>query len=70
MKKNLNPFDKIDPLLIKEKEKEDQFIKKFMKFIENKNKQELLQIQKFINLKTINQTPRIMKIVLLEVTTG
>ena len=49
MKKNLNPFDKIDPLLIKEKE--DQFIKKFLKFIENKNKQELLQIQKFINQK-------------------
>ena len=54
MKKNLNPFDKIDPLLIKEKEKEDQFIKKFQKFIENKNKQELLQIQKFINQK-LNQ---------------
>ena len=51
MKKNLNPFDKIDPLLIKEKEKEDQFIKKFMKFIENKNKQELLEIQKFIHQK-------------------
>ena len=51
MKKNLNPFDKIDPLLIKEKEKEDQFIKKFQKFIENKNKQELLQIQIFINQK-------------------
>ena len=49
MKKNLNPFDKINPLLIKEKE--DQFVKKFMKLIEKKNKQELLQIQKFINLK-------------------
>ena len=49
MKKNLNPFDKIDPLLIKEKE--DQFIKKFLKFIENKNKQELLEIQKFISKK-------------------
>ena len=47
---NLESHDfKIDPLLIKEKE--DQFIKKFLKFIENKNKQELLQIQKFINLK-------------------
>ena len=54
MKKNSNPFDKIDPLLIKEKEKEDQFIKKFMKFIENKNKQELLQIQKFLHQK-LNQ---------------
>ena len=54
MKKILNPFDKIDPLLIKEKEKENQFIKKFQKFIENKNKQELLQIQKFINQK-LNQ---------------
>ena len=56
MKKNLNPFNKIDPLLIKEKEKEkeNQFITKFQKFIENKNKQELLQIQKFINQK-LNQ---------------
>ena len=54
MKKNLNPFDKIDPLLIKEKNKENQFIRKFQKFIENKNKQELLQIQKFINQK-LNQ---------------
>ena len=51
MKKNLNPFDKIDPLLIKEKEKENQFTTKFIKFIENKNKQELLQIQIFINQK-------------------
>ena len=54
MNKNLNPFDKIDPLLLKEKEKENQFIKEFIKFIENKNKQELLQIQKFINQK-LNQ---------------
>lgn len=49
MKKNLNPFDKINPLLIKEKE--DQFVKKFMKLIEKKNKQELIEIQKFIHTK-------------------
>ena len=54
MKKNLNPFDKIDPLLLRQQEKENQFIKKFIKFIENKNKQELLQIQKFIHQK-LNQ---------------
>tara|TARA_Y100000590_G_C15548784_1_gene950056 strand:- start:336 stop:506 length:171 start_codon:yes stop_codon:yes gene_type:complete len=51
MKKNLNPFDKIDPLLNKKEKKENQFIKKFMEFIENKNKQELLEIQKFIHQK-------------------
>ena len=51
MKKNLNPFDKINPLLLRQQEKENQFIKKFMEFIENKNKQELLQIQKFIHQK-------------------
>ena len=50
MKKNLNPFDKIDPLLIKET-KEDQFVKKFMKLIENKNKQELIEKKKLINQK-------------------
>ena len=46
MKKNLNPFDKIDPLL--NKKKEDQFIKNFMKLIENKKKKELIEIQKLI----------------------
>ena len=54
MKKNLNPFDKIDPLLLRQQEKESEFIKKFKKFkkfIENKNKQELLEIQKFISKK-------------------
>ena len=49
MKKNLNPFDKIDPLLIKEKE--DQFVKKFMNLIEKKKKQELIEIQKLIQQK-------------------
>ena len=44
MKKNLNPFDKIDPLLIKEKEKEDQFIKKFQKFIENREEERIAVI--------------------------
>tara|TARA_Y100001970_G_scaffold208511_1_gene254117 strand:- start:394 stop:561 length:168 start_codon:yes stop_codon:yes gene_type:complete len=51
MKKNLNPFDKIDPLLIKEKDKENQFVKKFMNLIEKKNKQELIEIQKLIQEK-------------------
>ena len=51
MKKNLNPFDKIDPFLLRQQEKESKFIKKLMKFIENKNKQELLEIQKFISKK-------------------
>ena len=51
MKKNLNPFDKINPLLLRQQEKENQFIKKFIKFIENKNKKELLEIKKFISKK-------------------
>ena len=52
MKKILNPFDKIDPLLTKNKEiKEDQFVKKFMNLIENKKKQELIEIQKLIQHK-------------------
>ena len=51
MKKNLNPFDKIDPLVIKKKDKENQFIIKFMKLIENKNYNELIEIQKIINQK-------------------
>ena len=51
MKKNLNPFDKIDPLLIKEKDKGNQFVKKFMNLIEKKNKQELIEIQKLIQEK-------------------
>lgn len=52
MKKNLNPFDKIDPLLIKEKE--DKFVKKFMNLIENKTKQELIEILKLIQEKLNN----------------
>ena len=53
MKKNLNPFDKINPLLMKEKKekKEDQFIIKFIKLIENKKKNELIEIQKLIQQK-------------------